>query len=70
MGSFKPISREDFEAIEDINTKLNILYGYTIDLGKKLDAVTSQSKWYKTISFVAGIIGGFVAGLTRYLGIR
>ena len=72
MDGFQVVSKKDFEAIEDTNTKLNILYGYIIDLGDNLkntnlemEKLKKQTKWHKATSAVAGFIGGFFAGLTK-----
>ena len=72
MDGFQVVSKEDFEAIEDTNAKLNILYGYIVDLGISLkstnlevDRIKRQAKWYKTISAMAGFVGGLIGGLAR-----
>ena len=77
MDGFQVVSKEDFEAIEDTNAKLNILYGYIVDLGLSLkktnaevDSIKRQAKWYKAISAMAGFVGGLVGGFAKTIGIR
>lgn len=66
MDGFVPVSKEDFEKL-DIDSKLNILYDYIVAIGEEMGSFRKEKRWYKTLSFVAGFVGGFVASLTRRL---
>jgi len=77
---FEPISKEDFERIEDTNIKLNVLYGYVHstnerilrlaeDHNRRITKLENRSKWDKAVSAIAGFVGGFVAAVLHFLGI-
>ena len=72
----RPISREDFEQITDVNVKLNILFEYIVNIndtlstqkhacGERFKKLENRRWRDRGVSAVAGFFGGFFAVWTK-----
>ena len=58
------VSRETFEGM-GTDSKLDVLYDVAFDTHRRVMALEKRKKWDKVASITGGIIGGFVAVVTK-----
>lgn len=60
------ISRETFESM-NTDSKLNILFDYTVEIHKKVKEFENRKRVDKAMSILGGAVGGFIAITMKYI---
>jgi hypothetical protein len=60
------ISKETFETF-DVEGKLNTLFDLILGIDRRLERLEKRSLFNKSLAFVGGLVGGFVAIFGKWM---
>ncbi len=64
------ITRETFQDIQDIKTKVSVLFDITVNINEKLERLEKIERKRTFIHNIYSALGGFLGGMAAFLGLN